>query len=283
MWGLWGVVLGVVVATYTRLEPGELYLVSGEGLAGGLSRGLVLVNFPIALVSIGLVLMAAGALPRRAWWIAAPAIALSAVVAWPGVVDQDDLDARWINAIPALGVLLGLLLTAWAARRAGSSFAPRASGDRARIVVAALVFVLSLPWVVAELGSHLPGDVFLGEEPYREDDGTVLAAVHLGHHHGTDGALLLLTTLLLSRVRVTGRGLRTVFAAYVALMSAYGTVNFTQDLWHEQVVKRGWTTWDIPSALVPHASWSWAVVLAGAALLYAFGFARSGEDDTQRR
>ncbi|CAN5258732.1 hypothetical protein BH09ACT13_BH09ACT13_04890 [soil metagenome] len=111
----------------------------------------------------------------------------------------------------------------------------------------------------------------------------MLAAVHLGHHHGTDGALLLLAALLLSRARVAGCGLRHVFAAYVALMLAYGTVNLTQDLWHEQVVKRGWTSWDIPSTLVPSASWSWAAVLAGAALLYAVGFARSDEDGAQRR
>ncbi|CAN5258898.1 hypothetical protein BH09ACT13_BH09ACT13_04900 [soil metagenome] len=72
------------------------------------------------------------------------------------MVDQDDLDARWINAIPALGVLLGLVLTAWAAQRAGSSFAPRGPGDRARLVVAVLVIALSLPWVAAEVGFHLP-------------------------------------------------------------------------------------------------------------------------------
>ena len=35
----------------------------------------------------------------------------------------------------------------------------------------------------------------MGEELGREDDGTLLAAVHLGHHHGTDGALLVLTAL----------------------------------------------------------------------------------------
>ncbi|MBA2642440.1 MAG: hypothetical protein H0U82_05885 [Actinobacteria bacterium] len=144
-WGLWGLTVGVVFETYARLEPAELYHVSREGLAGGLSRGLVLLNFPVALVSIALVLVAMAALPRRAWWVAATAIALSAAVAWPGVVDQDDLDARWINAIPALGVLLALVLTAWAAQRAGSSFAPWGPGDRARLVVAVLVIALSLP------------------------------------------------------------------------------------------------------------------------------------------
>ena len=56
-----------------------------------------------------------------------------------------------------------------------------------RVIVAVVVALLSLPWIAAELGFHFPGDVFTGEELGREADGTTLAAVHLGHHHGTDG------------------------------------------------------------------------------------------------
>ena len=40
----------------------------------------------------------------------------------------------------------------------------------------------------------------------------------------------------------------------------YGGVNFVQDLWHEQVVKRGWTDAGIPSAFLAggrSGSWSW--------------------------
>lgn len=266
VWALWGATALAVLATYSRLDPAELYHTSHEGLAGGLSRSIVLVNFPVALVAIAIVLVAVGALPRAAWWAAGPAIALCAIVAWPSVVDQDDLDAKPINAIPALGVLLALALTATATLRAGTSFAPRLPGDRLRISAAAAVMVLSLPWVAAELGFHLPGDVFLGEEPSREKDGTVIAAVHLGHHHGFDGSLLVLTALLLSRSWPAGRRPRLVLAAYLGLMFAYGAVNFVQDLWQEQIVKRGWTDASIPSALVPGARPIWLVILALAAL-----------------
>jgi hypothetical protein len=86
--------------------------------------------------------------------------------------------------------------------------------------------------------------------------------VHLGHHHGTDGALLVLTALLLSRVRIDGRGLRVVFLSYLGLMLAYGGVNFAQDAWNEQIVKRGWTDEAIPSALLPGFRPIWAVVIA---------------------
>ena len=73
------------------------------------------------------------------------------------------------------------------------------------MIVAVVVALLSLPWIAAELGFHFPGDLFTGEELGREADGTTIAAVHLGHHHGTDGALLVGTALLLSRVASTRR------------------------------------------------------------------------------
>ena len=57
-WALWGALLGAIVVTYARLEPADLYHVSRDGLAGGLSRALVEMNFPIALAAIGLVLVA---------------------------------------------------------------------------------------------------------------------------------------------------------------------------------------------------------------------------------
>ena len=181
-------------------------------------------------------------------------------------VDQNDLDARWVNALPALGVVLALSLTVAAARVVGTSFAPWCAGGRARVVVATVILVLSLPWIAAELGFHLPGDVFLGEEPYPENDGRVIAAVHLGHHHGGDGALLVLTALLLSRVRIAPGVLRVILTSYLGTMLAYGAVNFAQDLWREQVVKRGWTEVDIPSALVPGARPIWLVIVVLAAL-----------------
>lgn len=262
-WTLFGAVTLAVLVTYSRLDGAELYNVSHEGLTGGLSRAVVLLNFPVALVAIALALLAVAALPRSAWLVAGPAIALSAVVAV--AVDQNDLDVRWVNALPALGVVLAFLLTIAAVRVTGTAFAPRRAGDRVRIILAAVTLVLSLPWIAAELGFHLPGDVFLGEELYAEDDRHIFAAVHLGHHHGGDGALLVVAALLLSRVRLAPGLLRVIFTSYLGTMLAYGAVNFAQDLWHEQVVKRGWTDVDIPSALVPGPRPIWLVVVVLAA------------------
>ncbi len=263
-WSIWGAVTLAMLVTFSRIDPADTYNVSRDGLVGGLSRAVTLVNFPIALVAIALALLAVAALTRAAWWAAVPAIALCATIPW--FVDQGDLDARWVNAIPAFGLLIAGGLTAAATSRVGTSFAPRLPGDRLRVIAAIVVLLLSLPWVTAELGFHFPGDVFMGEELGRESDGRVIAAVHLGHHHGTDGALLVLTALLLSRVRVEQRWLRIAVLGYLGAMLAYGGVNLVQDLWHEQIVKRGWTDTGIPSAILPGARPIWLVIVALAVL-----------------
>jgi hypothetical protein len=263
-WAIWGAITLLVLATYSRIDPAQTYNVSREGLTGGLSRSVTLLNFPIALVAIALTLLAVAVLPSKAWWAAGPAIALCATLPW--VVDQGDLDARWRNAIPMLGVLIAIALTIAAARRAGTSFAPRLPGDPARVIAAAVVLVLSLPWAAADLGFHFPGDVFMGEELGRESNGRLIAAVHLGHHHGMDGAVLFVTALLLSRVQLPPGRLRLAIGGYLGTMLAYGAVNCVQDSWNEQIMKRGWTDTSIPSAILPGARPIWLVIVALAIL-----------------
>jgi hypothetical protein len=264
-WGLWALVVLAIVVTYSRLQPADLYHVSREGIEGGLSRALVELNFPISLVAIALVLVALGSLSSRGWWVGGPAIALCAVTAWPGVVDQDDLDARWVNTVPALGVAIALALTVVATRRAGTGVAARLRLDLVRVALAVVALLLSIPWIAAILGFYLPEGVFIMERPGLEPDGTTIAAVHLGQHHGFMGALILTSALLLSRPRLSGR-LGTAACLYVSLAFAYGGVNMAQDAWNEQLVKRGWLDWKIPSALQPDLAAIWLVVLGLAAL-----------------
>jgi len=279
---VWAVLAADVVAilvVYSVVDPSRLHAVSGHGLGAGLGRALVQLNFPsVAGIAIPITLLAIDALPRRAWLVGVPAIALCAFIAWPGVLDPNDLDAQWINVVPAIGVGLAVGLTVAAARVAGAAFAPRRSGDRARIVVAAVTILVSLPWIAAEVGWHLPQGVFLTTKLYAEPGQPPTAAVHLGHHHGWTGALLVLSALLLSRVRLESLGLQKVFAALLCLAVAYGTAILLNDFWHEQVVKRGWTSWDIPNALQPGLHGIWAIVLVATGALYALGFARRDAD-----
>jgi hypothetical protein len=261
VWALNGLVALAVLVTYWRLPPEELYHTSHEGLVGGLSRALVLLNYPVALIAIAIVgvLLERGA-PRLPGSVA---IALCAVTARPGVVDQDDLDARAVNAIPAVGVALALALTL--AARPRIELAPRRQLDLVRIAVGALVLVLAVPWFFAELGFYAPDPVLADEVPPGEE----IRAVHAGHHHGTDGTVLTLCALLLSRVARTNP-----LRAYLALMVVYGIGNALQDFWLEQLVKRGTTDVEIPSVLVPEPTFAWAVLLGAAIALFLLSLLR---------
>ena len=260
-----------MIVTYTRLPVTELYRVDEGGFLGALGRALVLVNWPIALAAAAVLPIALDALPRRAWWVAGPALALCAMIAVPGVIHEKDLDARPINAIPAIGVGLILGQTIAAARRAGAGFAPRRSGDTLRIVAAIVIVLLSLPWIAAELGTTFPQGVFLTTKLGRDSDGSLIQAVHEGHHHGWDGALLVLTVLLLSRVRLLSPRLDRALAVWLGALGAYGLVVAAQDFWGEQVVKRGWVDHGLPDPIRPSASWIWLVILALAALFAVLG------------
>ena len=147
----------------------------------------------------------------------------------------------------------------------------RRRGDVARIVIAVVLLVVAAPWVAADLGFFLNGVPALGSIFHTArpspDVFPFLPTVHHGHHHGMDGYLLVLTALLLSRTlgEVRHRGALT---AYLALMLCYGLGNIANDLWIEQVWKRGWASWQIPNVLEPRPTAAWAVILAAAAAIW---------------
>ena len=72
VWALGALVLLAIFVAYARLAPEETYNVSREGIAGGLSRIVVELNFPIALVAIAITLVALSALSAAAWWAGGP-------------------------------------------------------------------------------------------------------------------------------------------------------------------------------------------------------------------
>jgi hypothetical protein len=253
LWLLFIVVAAEILVTYSRLPAHELYHVSGSGLSGGAGRVLVFSNFPTALVAIAVLALVADRMSSSLLTAAAiVGIALCAAVFWPGVVDEADLDEKPRNVFAALGVLTAIALTAIASHP-GAGWSPRRAGDRIRFVIVAASLVVGLPWLAAELGLFLTG------------------AVHHGHHHGMDGVLLLSSAAILSRVVPSVRRpwLRVATGAYLALMAVYGIANIANDAWLEQVVKRGWTTWEIPNVLRPSLTIAWSVIVLGAAALYA--------------
>ena len=275
VWASFAIVVVEVVVTYSRLPARDLYHVSGSGIEGGLSRALVFVNFPVALATIAVLALLYERVSHRI--LVVLAALLCAVVVGPGVVRESNLDARPINAVPALGALLALLLTLEVARRDGVSRRAWRRADWVRAVVAVLLLFLAIPWLAADLGFYsngipLVGRLFLSGDflPKRPGLPTFAPAVHHGQHHGMEGVLLVLTALLLSRrlADVHGRGLRNALAAYLALMFCYGIGNIANDFWIEQVVKRGWTTWEIPNVLQPRVTIAWSLIVIAAVVLW---------------
>lgn len=274
-----------ILLTYSRLPARELYHVSGSGLEGGASRALVFLNFPAALIALAVLgLLYERLATRTLGAIALVAAVLCAAVFWPGVVSQANLDAKPVNALAALGVLLTLGLSIAVARRGGLSRRPWHPADGSRLGIAAPLVLLSLPWLAADLGFFLNGvpvlDRVFQTGQYRHRIAGLPAfppAVHHGHHHGMDGLLLVLSALLLSRTLavIGARVLRGVLAAYLALMFCYGVGNIANDFWLEQIVKRGWTAWQIPNVLEPRATAAWGIIVLAAAAFCGLGMWRT--------
>jgi hypothetical protein len=258
-----------VIATYSRFPTTLLYNVHhSDTVAAGFGRELVALNFPFALVGIALVGLAWPRLHGRFRIAGFVSIVLCAVVYF--AVDQANLDAKPLNAMPALGLALAVALVFVV----GVPSIPRSKrGDWVRIGLAAVLIFFSAPLIAAELGFFLDGVPFLGwfyETARLTTQPGVHGlhhAVHHGQHHGWQATMLSLTALAFSRLPRPR-----VLDAYLALMLAYGVGNLVNDDWLEQVVKRGWTNHEVPNLLTPAPNWGWAAVLVGAALIWWLWF-----------
>jgi len=279
VWLLFFLAATAVFVTYWRLPPSVLWKVHNTGFIGGAGRAFVFLSFSAAVAAIGILPIVVDRLEdRRADLLGLVALILCATVALPGVQTESHLDPKWSNLPAVLGVALAFLLTVWASRNGRREFSrTSARGDAARLVVGGLSLFFAAPYIAAELGFFLDGVPVLGSifitGAIRPEPGAGYshAAVHHGHHHGLDGFLLVATALLLSRLVGSIRRpvLRTLTAVYLALLLVYGLTNQVQDLWTEQIVKRGWTNWEIPNVLHPSLSAAWAAMIACGLVIYA--------------
>jgi hypothetical protein len=278
VWLLFGITAVFVFITYWRLPPTVLWKTTNTGFIGGAGRVFVFLSFSAAVAAVATLPIVTDRLAnRRAYFLGALALVLCATVAYPGVQTESHLDPKWSNTFAVVGVALAVALSAWATRSGRSEpLHTTRSGDRARLVAGGLALFFAAPYIAAELGFFLDGVPVLGSifltGAIRPEPGAGYshAAVHHGHHHGMDGFLLLITAPLLSRLvgGIRQPALRALTAFYLALMLVYGATNQVQDLWTEQIVKRGWTNWEIPNVLHPSASAAWAAMVAVAVLLY---------------
>lgn len=273
VWALFAAVAAAILVTYSWLPEEDSYNFDATGIAGGLGRALVFLAFPTSLVAVPIALLAAARLgTRRARVAAGIAIALSLTVFLPGNIEESDLDAKPFNAVTAAGVVLAVALTVAAWRGGAATRWGRLPGDRFRMLLAAVLFAGSVPWLLAELGVYTDdlsvlGLLFTSDEPGRPGEPL---AVHLGHHHGLDGTLLAIAALLLSRPlqRLAAGMLRTFLGVYLSLLVVYGLGNAVQDFWLEQFVKRDWLDWEIPAMKRPELEPVWGVLVLLAAVIY---------------
>ena len=279
VWLLFFLTAVAIFVTYWRLPPSELWKVHNSGFIGGAGRAFVFLSFSAAVAAIGILPIVVERLEdRRADLLGLVAIILCATVALPGVQTESHLDPKWSNLPAVVGVALAFTLTLWATRDGRREFVRTSlEGDAARLFVGGLSLFFAAPYIAAELGFFLDGVPVLGwifqTGAIRPEPGAGYshAAVHHGHHHGMDGFLLAASALLLSRLVGSIRRpvLRTPTAFYLALLLVYGLTNEAQDQWTEQIVKRGWTSWDIPNVLHPSLSAAWGAMVACGLVIYA--------------
>jgi hypothetical protein len=288
LWIMWAVVAALVWITYARLPASDFYNVTGTGLRSGAARVLVLIGWPISLAAPALMAVAADRLlaaplarrARRAVVAAAGAAALlCATIAWPGVITQSNLDAKPSNALAALGVGLAVALTLAALRTCGPGRRVGRRGDPVAVVLVAAIGVAALPWIFANIGVYVGdipglGRIFMSKAILPEPGHPHLHAVHLGNHEGLDGWLLAATALGLRRAlpQMRPTRLRPVLGGYLALLLGYGVMVAANDGWNEQLVKRGWTSRNLPDVITPAASAGWAILIAVAVVLYLTAF-----------
>jgi hypothetical protein len=285
LWALWIAVSAATWATNARTSVSLLYGVHAAGVVSAAGRVVVLLGWPIALAAIPLLAISverflASPHSRRSARLVAGtslvSVALCLTIAWPSVQKSSHLDARWGNVPAALGVALAFAVTMVVLATTGSGErAPRRRGDAFWIAFFAVLLVLSIPWLLANLGYYagdVPGlrSVFFSKQVVPEPGHPHLRAVHLGNHEGLDGVLLAITAVVLVRTlgRIAGSARRTVLAGYLSVLFVYGLAVALADGWHEQVTKRGWTSWTVPNVLHPSASWAWLAVLVISLLVW---------------
>lgn len=269
----------LVFITYARFPVEEFYNVSKVGLSGATGRMIVELNFPIAFIALALLPIAVSTLLSASWRprltviAAILAAALCLVAAVPGVVKQSDLDFKPVNLVPAAGVAITAILIALAIRARGiGPVEPWRTSDTVAAIVGGIFLLAGLPWVLAQAGFYIEsvpglGRIFMSKGM---ENGVEEIYVHLGDHHGYSGLLILLSALVLRRVIGLLRPfwLDRVLSAYVAFMAAYGIANVIQDGWYEQVLRRGWSSYDIPNTTVPALTPVWGLILLGAVILW---------------
>lgn len=280
LWALYGWEAAAVFLTYANASTARVRASGPFDAARGCAQVLVFLRHPtlpaaVAFAPIAWCRLPAAARPRAVRAATTGGVATCLTLTAIKARGRQTPSTKDTIAVSSVAAVLGLTVSS--AHSAGIGAAPVWSRDDiVRVATAAGFVVPALPWILADLGVSVTdlrvvGRVFLAEE--RLPTGAVLPAVHLGHHHGIDGVLLALTGLTLSRTldRVRPPAVRSGLSLYLAGLVVYGTLRAAEDVWNEQVVKRGWTKRKVPlivSGGRPARPGVWAGMLLAATMLH---------------
>lgn len=278
LWLLFAGVCVEVLVAYTKTKPGELIGVPRTGLSVAVTDAIGFLAFPTGLIAVGVAIAIGNRLRGATAWIAAAcAVAVAVAFIAPGIAESEEVEVvlNFPRVVAAVGVITLMALTFHAATADGiARFSPSRRGDFVRVAIAGTIVFGALPWFAADLTLSLdrvPGlsRVFLTDVLRSEPGRAGLnPAVHDGHHHGMDGALLALAAIAFSRL-IGGlrRWRRVALAAVAGFLFAYGSANALQDFWLEQVVKRGASNFLFPKMMAPSLGVPFMLIVAAATLL----------------
>jgi hypothetical protein len=142
-----------------------------------------------------------------------------------------------------------------------------------------LVTFLSLPWIFAQLGFYISDFPVLGvifwarQSTLQEPEPKYPNAVHIGTHHGTEGFLIIvflwIATMWILPAIVDNR-VRQSLGAITGFGFGYGIYNAVEDFLTEQIYKRGWMDFRLPSGTTPGLNLQYLTILIIGTIIYYF-------------
>ncbi|MFW9905431.1 MAG: hypothetical protein ACFFFH_13910 [Candidatus Thorarchaeota archaeon] len=142
-----------------------------------------------------------------------------------------------------------------------------------------LVTFFSLPWIFAQLGFYISDFPILGiifwarQSTLQEQEPKYPNAVHIGTHHGTEGFLIIvflwITTLWILPVILDNR-VRQSLGVITGFGFGYAIYNAAEDFLTEQIYKRGWMDFRLPSGTTPGLNLQYLTILIIGIIIYYF-------------
>ena len=142
-----------------------------------------------------------------------------------------------------------------------------------------LVTFLSLPWIFAQLGFYISDFPILGiifwarQSTLQEPEPKYPNAVHIGTHHGTEGFLVIVflwIAVMWILPAIVDHRVRQTLGAITGFGFGHAIYNAVEDFLTEQIYKRGWMDFRLPSGTTPGLNLQYVIILIIGIIIYFF-------------